>query len=70
MQGKERLALIFFEQFVVKVEFLPVFQHIRFAHRKTAAHRKARLVHVERLFVFHNSSCKNKTPRALAQGDK
>ena len=40
------------------------------SHRKPAAHRKARLVHVECLFVFHNSSCKNKAPRALAQGDK
>ena len=70
VQGKAGLALVLFEQFVVKVEFLPVLQHIRLAHRKPAAHRKARLVHVERLFVFHNSSCKNKTPRALAQGDK
>ena len=70
VQGKAGLALVLFEQFVVKVEFLPVLQHIRLAHRKPAAHRKARLVHVERLFVFHNSSCKNKAPRALAQGDK
>ena len=56
VQGKEGLALVLLEQLVVKIELLPVLQHVRLAHRQTAAHREARLVHVECLFVFHNSS--------------
>ena len=46
MQREQGLAVVFLQKLVVKIEFFPVLEHIRLAHRKTAAHRKARLRHV------------------------
>ena len=53
VQAEQRLALVLFQQLVVKVQLFPVCQHIRLALGQTGAHGKAAFGHVQCLFVFH-----------------
>ena len=53
VQAEQGLALVLFQQLVVKVQLLPVCQHIRLALGQTGAHGKAAFGHVQCLFVFH-----------------
>ena len=56
MQVEQRLTLVLLQQFVVKIQLLPVLEHIRLALGKAGAHGKAALGHIQCLFVLHFAS--------------
>ena len=54
VQVKEGLALILFQQFIVKVQFLPVLEHFRLPLGQPRPHGKAAFAHVQCAFVLHD----------------
>ena len=53
VEGEQGLALVLLQQLVVKVQLLPVAQHLRLPLGQARPHGKAGLGHIQRLFVLH-----------------
>ena len=53
VEGEQRLALVLLQQLVVKVQLLPIAQHLRLPLGQARPHGKAGLGHIQRLFVLH-----------------
>ena len=53
VEGEQGLALVLLQQLVVKVQLLPIAQHLRLPLGQARPHGKAGLRHIQRLFVLH-----------------
>ena len=54
VQVEQGLALVLFQQLVVKIQLLPVLEHLRLPLGQTCPHGKAALGHVQCAFVLHD----------------
>ena len=53
VEGEQGLSLVLLQQLVVKVQLLPIAQHLRLPLGQARPHGKAGLGHIQRLFVLH-----------------
>jgi hypothetical protein len=53
MQAEERLTLVLLQQFIVQVQLLPVFEHLRLTRGQTAAHGEFGFGQIDGLVVIH-----------------